>query len=242
VVPLAIRRRLLKERIMKRIFAALLLSVSVTACTTSTLPKGESAYRLFPPANSTQRQAEYKIGPLDVLKITVFQEADLSLEEVPVDASGNILLPLIGQVEASQRTTAQLAQEIAARLEVRYLVDPQVSIIIEKSASQIVTVEGSVEKPGVFEIQGSTTLLQAIALAQGPKSTAQTSDIIVFRNVGDQVYAARFDLNAIRAGTQPNPEVLGNDTVVVGSSAAKSVMRDFLAVLPLLTTVFVLVR
>src|SRR3546814_3916383 len=81
-------------------------------------------------------------------------DLDLSLEEVPVDASGNILFPLIGQVSVSGKTSTELSNAIAERLGERYLVDPQVSTIVSTSASQNVTVEGAVNKPGVFPLQG----------------------------------------------------------------------------------------
>ena len=208
-------------------------------CATSNLPSGSAAYDVIPATSRTLTAEDYRIGPLDELKITVFQEEDLSLEEVPVDASGNILFPLIGRVEVKGKTSSELAEDITGRLAERYLVDPQVTVIVSRSASQKVTVEGAVAKPGVFEIEGPTTLIQAVALAQGPTQTANLDEVIVFRNKADGVYAARFDLNEIRKGRQPNPEILGNDIVVIGNSFAKALFRDFLQLSPLLATVFV---
>ncbi len=183
--------------------------------------------------------SEYRIGPLDVLKITVFQEPDLSLEEVPVDASGNILFPLIGQVSVTGKTSTELSSLIGERLGERYLVDPQVSTIVSSSATQNVTVEGAVKKPGVFPLQGPTTLLQAMAMAEGPTQTAKLGEIIVFRRKQDGVYAAQFNLDDIRKGRADNPEILGSDIVVVGNSFAKQLFRDFMQLSPLLATVFV---
>ena len=177
----------------------------LNGCSTTNLPKGQAAYDIVPAPSSVARAEEYRIGPLDVLKITVFQEEDLSLEEVPVDASGNILFPLIGRVDVTGKTSTELADDIAERLGTRYLVDPQVTVIVSRSASQKVTVEGAVTKPGVFEIEGPTTLLQAMALAEGPKQTARLSEVIVFRTKADGVYAAQFNLEDIRKGRQPNP-------------------------------------
>lgn len=211
----------------------------LTGCSAnSNLPSGAAAYQLMPAPSNDAPAADYRIGPLDVLKITVFQEEDLSLEEVPVDASGNILFPLVGQIQVSGKTSSELAIDIADKLGDRYLVDPQVSIIVSKSASQKVTVEGAVVKPGVFKIEGQTTLLQAVALAEGPRPTAKISEVIIFRRKGDEVYAARFDLGKIRVGAQQNPEILGNDIVVVGNSFAKALFRDFIQLSPLLATTF----
>ncbi|WP_170935381.1 polysaccharide biosynthesis/export family protein [Sphingopyxis indica] len=200
---------------------------------------GQEAYDIVPAPSEKTAPAEYRIGPLDVLKITVFQEPDLSLEEVPVDASGNILFPLIGQVAVAGKTSTELSSSIAERLGERYLVDPQVSTIVSTSASQNVTVEGAVQKPGVFPLQGPTTLLQAMAMAEGPTQTAKLGEIIVFRRKEDGVYAAQFNLDDIRKGRAANPEILGSDIVVVGNSFAKQLFRDFVALSPVLATVFV---
>src|SRR3546814_6395808 len=93
------------------------------------------------------------------------------------DASGNILFPLIGQVSFPGKTSTELSNAIAQRLGERYLVDPQVSTIVSTSASQNVTVEGAVKKPGVFPLQGPTTLLQAMAFSEGPTQTAKLGEI-----------------------------------------------------------------
>ena len=212
----------------------------LAACaSSSSLPRGDAAYTSFPPPSGESRAAEYEIGPLDVLKITVFQEPDLSLEEVPVDASGDVLLPLIGLVEAAGKTGTELSSDIAARLGEEYLVDPQVSIIVSESASQNITVEGAVNQPGIFEIQGSSNLLQAMALARGPTETARLGEVIVFRRKQDGMYAAQFNLSDIRRGRAENPEILAGDIVVVGNSFAKALFRDLLQLSPLLATVFV---
>jgi len=221
---------------------ALAVCIALTGCASTGLPIGDQAYDIIPAPSNQTAPAEYRIGPLDVLKITVFQEPDLSLEEVPVDASGNILFPLIGQVAVAGKTSTELSNAIAERLGERYLVDPQVSTIVSTSASQNVTVEGAVNKPGVFPLQGPTTLLQAMALAQGPTQTANLDEIIVFRRKDDGVYAAQFNLDDIRKGRAANPEILGSDIVVVGNSFAKQLFRDFMQLSPFLASVFVRVR
>jgi len=202
------------------------------------MPSGKDADAMFPAPSADSQFANYKIGPQDVLRVIVFQEKDLSSDEVPVDSSGQIVLPLIGSVQAGGKTSQELARDIGAKYNERYLVDPQVSIVVVKAASQKVTVEGAVDDPGIFEIGGTTTLLQAMALANGPTTTAKLSEIIVFRRHPDGVYAARFDLSAIRGGLQPDPEIRGGDIVVVGNSFAKQLFRDFVKVSPLLATVF----
>ena len=232
-------RLMMEIRVLPRKTAVAVMGLALSACATTDLPKGSQAYDIIPAPTRQTAPSEYRIGPLDVLKITVFQEPDLSLEEVPVDASGNILFPLIGQVAVSGKTSTELSNDIARRLGERYLVDPQVSTIVSTSASQNVTVEGAVNKPGVFPLQGPTTLLQAMAMAEGPTQTAKLGEIIVFRRKEDGVYAAQFNLDDIRKGRADNPEILGSDIVVVGNSFAKQLFRDFMQLSPLLATVFV---
>src|SRR3546814_404768 len=201
-------RLTMEIRILRRKTALAAICLALPGCASTGLPSGDQAYEIIPAPSNQTAPSEYRIGPLDVLKITVFQEPDLSLEEVPVDASGNILFPLIGQVSVSGKTSTELSNAIAERLGERYLVDPQVSTIVSTSASQNVTVEGAVNKPGVFPLQGPTTLLQAMALSEGPTQTAKLGEVIVFRRKGDGVYAAQFDLDDIRVGRAPNPEIL----------------------------------
>lgn len=225
---------------MKTVFGLVVSLLLLSACSTTTnLPRGEDAYAIVPAPSRQFQPADYKIGPLDVLKVTVFQEPDLSLDAVPVDASGNVLFPLIGQVLVAGQTSTELSSTIADRLGKRYLVDPQVSVVVAESASQKVTVEGAVEMPGVYDIQGRTTLLQAVALAQGPTPTAKLSEVIVFRFKNDGVYGAQFDLSDIRTGNMPNPEILGNDIVVVGNSFVKAFFRDLIQASPALAGAFI---
>ncbi|WP_417612172.1 polysaccharide biosynthesis/export family protein [Parasphingorhabdus sp.] len=219
----------------------ILLSLALLpGCSSKTeLPIGAAAYEVIPSPSDSPVSGDYTIGILDVLEVRVFQEPDLSFEMIPVDSSGNIMFPLIGSVQAAGLSSSELSAVISQRLSANYLVDPQVAVVVQKSASQRITVEGAVTKPGVFEIEGQTTLLQAVALAQGPTRTANLDEVIVFRSKSDGVYGAQFSLQDIRKGRAANPEILGNDIVVIGNSFAKSMFRDLLQLSPILTTVFI---
>lgn len=221
---------------MVRARSCLLLSaVLLSACESAlpNLPQGKAAYAAFPAPQGDLAIRNYAIGPLDTIAITVFQEPDLTLKDVQVDAAGNVLLPLIGDVRAAGLTSTQLAQEIGLRLRRGYLSSPQVSVIIQESVSQKVTVEGSVTDPGVYEIKGRTTLLDALAMAKGPSRVARLREVIVFREIAGKQSGAMFDVSAIRRGDMENPEILGNDTVVVGLSHIKAAWRDILTASPL---------
>lgn len=224
---------------MKRV--ALVLSVAGALCASvpavavpesvAGVQSGPSAD--FPVASVSRAPVDYQIGPLDKISITVFQEPDLSLKDVQVEASGQILLPLIGAVQASGKTSSELAREIAARLGERYLQSPQVSVLVSGSVSQRVTVEGQVREPGIYEIQGQTTLLQALAMAKGPSQVAADRNVVIFRVLQGKRMGARFDIADIRSGKANDPQIVGNDIVVVGLSRIKAFWRDVLTTAPL---------
>jgi polysaccharide export outer membrane protein len=86
---------------------------------------------------------EYRIGPSDLLSVTVFQTKDLD-REVRVDNAGQVSLPLIGAVEAAGRTAHELEADLATRYGARYLQDPQISVFVKEFASQRVSVDGAV--------------------------------------------------------------------------------------------------
>lgn len=177
---------------------------------------------------------DYRIGPFDKLTINVFQVKDLTLEEVQVDASGQILLPLIGSVAAGGKSTSELSQEIASKLAEKYLQNPQVSVLVKEAASQKVAVEGAVIEAGVFQLKGRTSLLQAVAMAKGPNPNADLKHVAVFRDIDGQRMAAVFNLKAIRKGEAEDPQILGNDVVVVNGSALKGGLREVIRSLPAL--------
>ena len=197
------------------------------------LPAGSAAYDVLP-ADTGSLDDAYRISPRDVVAVTVFREPDLTFDRVTVDASGALPFPLIGSVQAAGRTPTELADLLTARLNQRYLRNPQVTVNVVSSITQQVTVEGQVISPGVYPILGRTTLLDAMALAKSPSQTAKLDEIVVFRMVDGQRLGAVFDLKAIRSGRAPDPRLQGGDRVVVGYSALRGAQRDFLQAVPLL--------
>jgi len=184
--------------------------------------------------------SQQKIGPLDKIRVTVFQVQDLT-GEFTVDASGNIDYPLIGTVAAQGLTPPELSQRISQRLAQRYLRNPNVQVAFLEQQQQTITLDGSVRQPGVREIRGETSLLRAVALGQGTTEDANLQRVLVFRTIEGQRMAAAFDLQAIRRGQAEDPKIYGNDIIVVDGSRTRQVWRDVLSALPLLG-VFTLLR
>jgi polysaccharide export outer membrane protein len=221
---------------VRRVVIATGLALSCAGCSgmnaAKDLPHGAAAYSVMPPPDATTPSAAYKIGPLDILKVTVFQEKDLSFDQIQVDAAGNLAFPLIGTVHAAGDTALELSNAIAAELGKEYLVNPQVSVSVASSVSQNVTVEGDVNQPGVYAINGTETLLTALAQAQSPTDVAKLNQVVIFRNIDGKRAGAVFDVEAIREGRVPDPEVLGGDVIVVGFDRVKGAFRDLFKTAP----------
>lgn len=177
---------------------------------------------------------EYRIGVGDKINVRVFQVPDLSFDDLVIDTSGNVQMPLIGAVRGSGRTPGEMSADIAERLSAQYLRNPQVTVTVTEAASQKITVDGAVTKPGVYEMRGATSLLQAVAMAEGPTRLADLSRVAVFRTIDGQRSVALFDLGAIRQGRAEDPQVLGDDVVVVDISRLNSALREILTAVPAL--------
>ena len=191
------------------------------AATTSSQPSPRTSL----PSAASQAGTAYRLSPLDVVEISVFQVPDLT-KTVEINARGEIALPLIGTIQAGGRTTSELESEIATRLAKDYLQSPQVSVFVKEYRSQKVTVEGAVRNPGVYEIPGHSSLLQVLAMAQGLDRVGDPSGVIVFRNQEGQRMAAVFDVGAIRKGQQDDPMIMAGDTVVVDESQGRDMWRN----------------
>lgn len=177
----------------------------------------------------------YLIGPFDKLKIDVFGVEDLA-REVQIDASGRLSFPLIGVVEAAGLTPGELSSTIEARLTGRFVRQPQVTVNLMETVSQVVTVDGEVGEPGLYPVIGDMTLIRAIATAGGTTQLAGLENVVVFRTVEGQRYAGLYNLKAIRQGNYEDPQMFAGDVIVVSESTARRLFRDLLTAAPLLTT------
>jgi len=177
--------------------------------------------------------SDYKIAPMDKLSVKVFKMDDLS-GDYDVDLAGNISLPLVGQMQAANLTTAQLDDQLTQKLGEKYLEHPDVSVAIKSSTAHVVTVDGAVREAGSFSLGGPTTLIRAIAMAKGTTEDANNRRVAVFRTIGGKRQAAAFDLTSIRRGEAADPEIFPGDIVVVDGSRVQSVQKQILQSIPLL--------
>ena len=145
-------------RCAKRIFLAVLaLSLAVPAAM-------QAAQEPAPKAEAAAPGA-YLVAPGDVLSLFVWKETDLT-REVIVGVDGRISVPLVGDVEAEGKTTAELTADLRDRLS-RFLSAPSVTVGVKQSNNSSFYVVGRVAKPGEYPLRGRTTFLQALAVAGG---------------------------------------------------------------------------
>jgi polysaccharide biosynthesis/export protein len=133
-----------------------------------------------PVANSAAE--DYRIGPQDLLEISVFEAPELN-RAVRVSASGEISLPLLGAVQAAGLTPKALEFVLQELLRRSYMKDPHVSVFMKEMQSHPVSVFGAVKKPGVFQIDGPKSLVEILSMAEGLAEDAGDT-VIVMRGAG----------------------------------------------------------
>lgn len=180
----------------------------------------------------TELAQVYHIGPRDQLNITVYQVPGMS-GDARVDTEGNLDLVLIGKVPVVGKTEAEVSDEIAKRLGEKYLQSPQVHVTVTESSREKVTVDGAVSQGGIYPINGTTTLMQAIALAHGTNESANPKRVVVFRTIDGKRMAAAFDLTDIRRGKMADPTIYGNDIIVVDGDQWRTRLRDIVMSIPI---------
>jgi polysaccharide export outer membrane protein len=187
---------------------------------------------------------DYKIAPLDKLSIKLFGEETGQTGQQPsnsitgdysVDLAGRISLPLVGEVEAANLTTAQLDDQLTKLYGSKYFEHPDISVAIEASTAHVVTVDGAVQQAGQYPVAGPMTLIQTIALARGTTEDANARRVAVFRTIGGQRQAAAFDLTAIRRGEAKDPQIYPGDIVVVDGSSIKAAQKQIFQTFPFLS-------
>ena len=227
---------------MRKILTAMLIVVAASGCarreplvSTERLTVVSDSAILPAPTRQDLTAADRPalIGPLDTIQVDVFNVPDLN-REMQVDASGRIAMPLVGTVDARGRTAAELAQTISAALRAGYVRNPQVTVNIKSSVSQVVTIDGQVVEPGLYPVTNQMTLLRAIASAKGLSEFARQEDVVILRTVEGRKMAGLYNIEAIRRGAYDDPPIYANDVVVVGDSPQRRLFRDFVSLAPLL--------
>jgi len=159
---------------------------------------------------------EYRIGPKDLLEITVFELPDLN-QTVRVSEDGTITLPLLKQVKVDGLTKDELEQRISSLLEEKYLQNPRVSVFIKEYQSKLVAVIGAVENPGMYELIGRLTLLQMISKAGGFKESVSNQIFVLREGEKGATERIAIDLDDLMVNGNPKLNILlqPNDVINV---------------------------
>ena len=149
-------------------------------------------------------EAEFRLGPEDVIEVSVYQEKELG-GIVPVRPDGKISIPLIGEMPASGKTAIQLQQEITLKY-AQFVAAPAVTVVVKEVNSPKVSVLGEVKNPGVYKIKERSTLLDAIAMAGGLTEYAKKDKITIIRvdTAGEQ-QRIKVNLDDYFKGRNPDP-------------------------------------
>lgn len=227
---------------MRKSCSALLIAVALSACgakqplvSTERLTVVQDSNALPAPDRNdlTAPDRPSLVGPLDTIQVDVFNVPDLS-REMQVDASGRISMPLAGTIDARGKTAAELAAAIEASLRGRYVRNPEVTVNIKSSVSQVVTVDGQVIEPGLYPVTNQMTLTRAIASAKGFSEFARQEDVVILRTVNGRRMAGLYNVAAIRRGAYDDPAIFANDVIVVGDSPQRRLFRDLVSISPLI--------
>jgi len=157
---------------------------------------------------------DYKIGPDDMLHVSVWKEPDLT-ETLPVRPDGKISLPLLNDVQAAGLTPSQLADSISTKLK-KYMSDPRVTVIVTAMNSQKIYVLGEVTHTGTMVLQPNMTVLQALASA-GFTQFANTKGIYVLRTENGKQQKIPVNYKALLKGASIDQNLVlkPGDTIVV---------------------------
>ncbi len=167
------------------------------------------------PAPVPRPDSGYRVGPGDVLQVRVYGESGLT-GGFPVGEAGNLDFPLIGPIQVSGMTAADVAILLRDQLGDGFIVEPNVSVWLDSYNSQPVQVLGAVAKPGMYYLKGSTTLLQLLGEAGGVKSAGIREIRVTRGKDGGSLTLIPYE-QLIDAGSG-NIELMGGDVVMVPES------------------------
>lgn len=167
------------------------------------------------PAASMSVEADYKIGPQDVVRIDVWKEPEIS-RTIPVRPDGKISVPLLNDVQAAGLTAMELAASLRESLS-KYLNNPQVTVTVTEINSRRIYITGEVNRPGSFPLLTDMTVLQGLSSAGGFTQFAKLKSIYVLRTENGKQVKHPFNYKEAIKGNNPEQNIAlqAGDIIVV---------------------------
>jgi polysaccharide export outer membrane protein len=200
----------------------LIRGVCIAVLSAGTVAPLAAQLRQAAPANAAANTAvadvappRFVIGIGDVLSISFWRDEKLS-RDVLVRPDGHISLPLLNDIPAAGRTPEQLAGALSA-LAVKFVTDPNVTVIVKEIHSRRVFVVGEVTTPGALQLIDDTTVLQALGMAGGLREYADKKHIVIIRSERGQQQRLKFNYENVLKGKDMKQNILPQpgDTIVV---------------------------
>ena len=164
-------------------------------------------------ATARWNEQDYKLGSGDKLRVEVYKQEQLS-QSLQVRPDGKITLPLVGDVSAAGRTSLELRDSLTTALK-EYVQNPVVTVIVLEAVAAQVHLIGEVASPGTQVLNGSTTVLQALARAGGLREFADKRKIHILRVNGTRTETVPFDYRKALKGEIEPVYLQPGDTIVV---------------------------
>jgi len=180
-----------------------------------TAKSGMSTVQPVVPANVPPPPPDYVIGPDDVLQVLFWREKENSAEVV-VRPDGMISLPMLNEIQAGGLTPEQLRDKVITEAR-RFIIEPEVSVIVKTINSRKVFITGQVAKPGAYPLGAPTTVLQLIAMAGGLGDFAKQKSITIMRIENGKPVSYPFNYKDVTRGKSLKQNILlkPGDTVIV---------------------------
>ena len=162
-----------------------------------------------------QAPPDYQVNPGDELQIDVWREEDLQ-RIVIVRPDGKFSFPLTGEIQASDRTPAEIQAELAGKLR-NYIPEAIVTVTVRGISGNRIYVIGQVNDPGTFVMNPQINVLQALSLAGGMTAFASSNNIIILRSRGDRQVTLPFRFDDVARGRnlEQNIQLEAGDVIIV---------------------------
>jgi polysaccharide export outer membrane protein len=192
---------------------AVVLAAQPSAQEQKPAPPAAPAANGSPAARGADTSSDYRLVAGDKLRIEVYKDAQLS-QSLQVRPDGKITLPLVGDIPAAGRTSAELRDSIAASLK-EYITSPVVTVIVVETVPPVIYVMGEVHEPGPQPLNGQVSVLQALSAAGGFKDFAKTKDIRIQRKTPVGMTTLRFNYKDAINGNAKPIYLQPGDTIIV---------------------------